>query len=164
MSSVTSDETVYFDMRLVPHRSLSRRGCRLLLATMGTISLTIGTIFWLRGAWPVIGFMGLDVLLVWLALRVSYARARAYERVRLTDARLIVERFAPDGATRRWDLPPTWLRVELAEPVRHDSPVQLWTHGRALEIGLVLAPEPRRAFAQSLNQALAKWRRLPLPA
>lgn len=162
MGSVTSDEPVFFEMRLVPHRSLSRRGFHLLLAALGTLSLSVGTIFWLAGAWPVIGFMGIDVLLLWLALRVSYARARAFEQVRLTDQRLIVERVAPDGATRRWDLQPTWLQVELADPVCHDSPVRLCSHGRALEMGLLLAPEPRLQFARRLRQALADWRRSPM--
>jgi len=65
---------------LVPHRSLSRRGFHLLLGSLGTLSLTVGTIFWLAGAWPVIGFMGLDVLLLWVALRASYSQAKAYEQ------------------------------------------------------------------------------------
>lgn len=163
MGSVTSDDTVFFEARLVPHRSLSRRGFHLLLAALGTLSLSVGTIFWLAGAWPVIGFMGLDVLLLWLALRVSYERAKAYEQVQLTDQSLIVERVAPNGATRRWDLPPTWLQVELAEPVRHDSPVLLRTHGKALAMGLLLAPVPRQQFAGRLRQALADWRK-HLPA
>jgi uncharacterized membrane protein len=157
----TVDRTVFFEMRLVPYRSLSRRGFHLLLGALGGLSLTVGTIFWLAGAWPVIGFMGIDVLLLWAALRVSYARAKAYEQVRLTGESLIVERVAPNGAMRRWNLPPTWLQVELAEPVRHDSPVRLRTHGKALEMGLLLAPEPRRQFAHSLRQALADWRFTP---
>jgi uncharacterized membrane protein len=161
MGSVTPERSVFFERRLVPHRSLSRRGFHLLLGSLGTLSLTVGTIFWLAGAWPVIGFMGLDVLLLWVALRASYSQAKAYEQVRLTEASLIVERVAANGATRRWDLPPTWLKVELAEPVRHDSPVRLWTHGKALDIGLLVAPEPRREFARSLRQALADWRRSP---
>jgi uncharacterized membrane protein len=164
MGSVTPDGSVFFERRLEPHRSLSRRGCHLLLGALATLSLTVGTIFWVAGAWPVIGFMGLDVLLLWAALRVSYNQAKAYEQVRLTEASLIVERVAANGATRRWDLQPTWLQVELAEPVRHDSPVRLWTHGRALDIGLLLAPEPRQEFARSLRQALADWRRSPTPA
>jgi len=32
------------------HRSLSRRGFHLLLGSLGTLSLTVGTIFWLAGA------------------------------------------------------------------------------------------------------------------
>jgi uncharacterized membrane protein len=35
--------------------------------------------FYKIGAWPVVGFLGLDVLIVYLAFRASYAQAQAFE-------------------------------------------------------------------------------------
>jgi uncharacterized membrane protein len=152
---------VLFETRLEPYSSLSPAGFRRLFTVLAIASLTIGTVLFVSGAWPVVGFLGLDVLLLWVALRASYRRT--HEHVRLTERELVVERIAANGRVQRWVLQPNWLTVSLAEPVQHDSPVELRSHGRILRLGLVLAPEPRAAFAAALRRALARIRE-PVPA
>ena len=72
-------EQVLFEARLSPHRSLSFTGFTILMLVLAGISLAIGITFLMMGAWPVFGFFGLDVALVWLAFRANYREARAYD-------------------------------------------------------------------------------------
>ena len=48
-----------FSARLVPYRSLGRSGIWLVVALAATLALIPGTVFFLLGAWPVLGFLGL---------------------------------------------------------------------------------------------------------
>ena len=69
-------EPTIFSAVLTPHRSLSRKGFLALMLVAGGISLVTGTTFLLAGAWPVFGFCGLDVLLLYWALKLSYRRRK----------------------------------------------------------------------------------------
>ncbi|MFN3609851.1 MAG: DUF2244 domain-containing protein, partial [Hyphomonas sp.] len=72
------------DAVLTPNRSLSRKGFLIAMtAIAGTFFLT-GLIFLSMGALPILGFMGLDVLAIWLAFHVSYRRQREETRVTVT--------------------------------------------------------------------------------
>lgn len=147
-----------FDAVLQPHRSLGPRGFLALMAGVGLVSFAAGMAFVLAGAWPVMGFFGLDVLLVFLAFRFNYIAARRYETVRLTADSLVVEHVAPDGTRREWKFQPYWLRVSMDDPPRHDSKLILTSHGRSLVIGAFLSPDERLEFAQALRDALDKLR------
>ncbi len=52
---------LYFDAWLRPHRSLTRRGLALVLALAAVPSFGLGLVFLSLGAWPVTGFLVLDV-------------------------------------------------------------------------------------------------------
>ena len=125
---------------------------------VGALSLIIGTGLYLAGAWPVFGFLGLDVLLVYLALKASYRDARISETLELNDRELIVERIGARGDSDRRSFQPAWLRVELAEPVLPDTPLLLQSHGRSFAIASFLGPAERRAVARRLKRALDIWR------
>src|SRR5437763_17145681 len=77
-------EPTIFSAVLTPHRSLSRKGFLALMLVAGGISLVTGTKFLLAGAWPAFGFCGLDVLLWYWALKLSYRRATGSEQVTVT--------------------------------------------------------------------------------
>lgn len=124
----------------------------------------VGLLFLLLGAWPVIGFCGFELLLLYIAFRVSFRDARASERIRLSDAGLEISRLTPDGAvTRTWRFPPNWLRVTMDEPPRHDSKLLLSSHGRNLVIGRFLTADERVELAGALRAALDRWRCKPNP-
>lgn len=152
-----SETRVFLDAVLQPYRSLPPGGFAALMAVLGGLSLVAGVACVLAGAWPVFGFFGLDVLLVYLAFRLSYRGARLRETVRLTERSLTVERVSPRGERRRWQFEPYWIRV-LFEDRDEASAVTLASHGRALVVGSFLAAEQRRSFAATLRGALASWR------
>src|SRR5262245_50718554 len=113
-----TQEPTIFSAVLTPHRSLSRNGFLILMLVMGGISLATGMAFPLAGAWPVFGFCGLDVLLVYLAFQVSYRRAKAYEQVTVTPSELTVRKVSHHGRISEWTLNPLWVRLDRSEERR----------------------------------------------
>jgi uncharacterized membrane protein len=154
---------VIFQALLHPHRSLSPRGFYILMGAVAAISFTVGGLFFAAGAWPILGFYGLDVLLVYLFLRANYKSGMVYERVRLTEDQLTVERGDYRGAQATFRFQPYWLRITMDDPPEHHSQVVLTSHGKSLVIGAFLSPEERADFARALNRALDRAR-TPRPA
>lgn len=146
------------DAVLTPSRSLSPAGFRVLMGVVGFLCLGGGAAFAAMGAWPVFGFLGLDVLLVWTAFRASYRSGRLRETIRLDRDALRVSRTGPDGRTRSWSFQPSWLRVDLDEPVGHESQIRLSSHGRTLVVGSFLAPGERAGLARAIRAGIARWR------
>ena len=148
---------VFFDAVLYPHRSLPPQGFVLLMVVLGAVSFAAGMSFVLMGAWPICGYFGIDVLLVYFAFRASYRSARMHEWVRLTGDTLTVERVGAHGERWRWQFQPYWLRVVLEE---HDESNRLViaSHGRELVVGGFLAPAERKTLATALKDALHRWR------
>lgn len=153
----------YLDVELTPHRSLGPRGFLALMAGVSVLCFAGGVVFAHFGAWPVAGFFGLDVALIYLAFRASYRAAAHRETIRLTSDALRVERIEPSGRTQAWTFQPYWLRVRLEEPPGRASVLSLGSHGRALVIGSHLAPEERASLAAALNAALERARTTPPP-
>jgi uncharacterized membrane protein len=150
---------IFFRASLSPGRSLSKRAFRRVMIAAALFSLTVSTVTFAAGAWPIFGFMGLDVLLVYLAMRVSYRRGRVQEVLELDQDVLTVDRTDQRGERRQWRLQPAWLGVELAEPVRPDTLLTLRSHGRSVAVGAAITPDQRRQVARDLQHALELWRR-----
>ena len=154
-----SPRRLLFQAHLKPHRSLSRRAFRRVMIGVTLFSLTVSAVTFYAGAWPVFGFMGLDIALVYVALSISYRRGLVTETLELDEHALTVERTDPRGTNHKWRLQPAWLKVELAEPILPQTPVVLRSHGESLPIGVFLHPRQRREIARDLRSALARWRR-----
>ena len=152
------EDAVLFDALLTPYRSLSPTGFAILMSAIGLVGFAAGLAFYLIGAWPIIGFGGVEFGLFYLMFRLNYRSARISERIRLTPSSLTVERRDLKGDVQRWSFPAFWLRVELAEPTEPDSPLVLSSHGRSLAIGRFLPPGERRDFANALRAALTTAR------
>ena len=155
---------LFFERVLLPYRSLPRRGFHLLMGILGLISLAVGIGFVAVGAWPVIGFFGLDVGLVYLAFRLSYRSARQSETIRLAGDAFTVERVSVRGERRIWQFQPFWLRVILQERPDASNRLIVASHGRSLEIGDFVSPTTRRELAVTMREAIARWRKSLNPA
>lgn len=147
-----------FDAVLYPHRSLTPFGFLVLMVAIAICSTIVGILFWIAGAWPVVGFLGLDVLLIYAAFRLSYRDARRYETVRLTQETLVVERFVRGHRVLFEDLQPYWLTVLLEEERSGTNRLILRSHGRSVEIGAFLSPPEKVDLADSLRSALTTVR------
>ena len=157
-------EPPYFERVLAPHRSLPPRGFQVLMLILGAISLAVGIGFVAIGAWPVTGFFGLDVALVYLAFRLNYRSAGRRETLRLGEDAFTVERVGVRGERRVWQFQPFWLRVILEERSDHSNRLLVASHGRSLVIADFLAPAMRRELAATIREALARWRAALNPA
>jgi len=155
--------TEIFAAVLRPHRSLNNRGFAIVMVALGALSFAVGTTFYLLGAWPVPGFLGLDVLAVYLAFRWSYRSARASEEIRVSRERLIVRRVTANGHASVTEINPYWARIELHRwPPFGITRMAITSHGRALPIGSFLGAKERERLAAALSAALAQARAAPL--
>ncbi len=143
-----------FDAILHPHSSLGPSGFMLVMAMIGVTSFIAGVAFVIAGAWPVFGFLGFDVVLVYVAFKLNYRDARRYETVTLTDDELTVRKVEPNGRRRTFKFQPYWLQVDLDDPPGPGSELMLRTHGMALEIGKFLTADEKAEFACALRAEL----------
>lgn len=155
---------VFFDAILHPHRSLGRGGFRVLMGVVIAVNLMVAGLCYAAGAWPVVPFCGLDVLVIWGAFQLNYRAARLYERVRLTDADLTVQRVVWKKPELRWTFQPYWLRIRVEDQPDQPQRVTLTSHGQSVQVGSFLSPDERVEFARSLENALRLWRRPPCSA
>jgi uncharacterized membrane protein len=155
-------EPTIFSAVLTPHRSLGPRGFVIFMAVLGGLSFIGGIVFLMAGAWPVFGFFGLDVLLVYWAFRANYRSGRAYEEVTVTPTELKVRKVSHHGRVSEWTLNPLWVRLDRDEHEEFGiERLFLTSRGRRLIIGGFLAPEEKASFAQALSAALAEAKRGP---
>lgn len=139
---------------LRPHRSLGPTGFVVLMSIISGISFLTGAVFFFMGAWPVLGFFGLDVLLIYIAFRLNYRSARLHETVELSGADLTVTRIHPSGRRERFVFNPYWVRVRLAEGRDGRTDLRLHLRGKELSFGRFLTDDERRDFAKALTGAL----------
>lgn len=150
-------EPTIFSAVITPHRSLGRTGFVVLMAIFGGISFISGMVFLIAGAWPVFGFFGLDVALLYWAFRLNYRRADAYEEVTVTPSALTVRKVSHRGLVREWALNPLWVRLE---KVSHEEfgieRLLLVSRGKQLVIAHFLGPDEKASFARELGAALGE--------
>jgi len=161
MADEIAPATVHWQSTVRPHRSLPPRGFHVLMAVLALASIVSGIMFVRAGAWPVCGFFGLDVLLLYIAFRVSYRSGRMHETLRLAGDDLTVERVSIRGEVRLWRFQAFWLRVRLVETGQDTNRLLLTSHGRTLAVAGFVSPGERRTLKGELDQALAEWRARP---
>jgi uncharacterized membrane protein len=150
----------FFSARLTPYRSLGPRGFLALMVAVSLVCFGAGMVFVAIGAWPVMAFFGLDVLLVYVAFRYSYGQARAFEDVHVSASDIHVIRVSHHGVAQEFHMNPAWARLSVHR-VEDEGVVglDLVSHGRALSIGSFLNPGDRESFAEALGRALSTARR-----
>jgi uncharacterized membrane protein len=151
-----------FAARLSPHRSLGARQVRIVLIVFGLGAFVSSLPFLFLGAWPIAGFMGLDILALWFAFRINARDARAYEEISVTPVELALARVSARGKRREWRFNPLWVRLE--RKVDEDFGLlrlDLRHRGQTLELASCLGPPEKAEFADSLALALAEARRGP---
>lgn len=149
----------FFRALLTPHRSLSRRGFAILMIAVAAVCFGYGLFFLSIGAWPVFGFLGLDVLLVYLAFRINYRAARAREEVSVSRVAVEIRKIAPSGRADEHFFNPFWARFN----VRRHAEIGITAmavegQGRSVPIGAFLNPDDRESFATAFGEALATAR------
>ncbi|MGI9464318.1 MAG: DUF2244 domain-containing protein [Aestuariivirgaceae bacterium] len=146
-----------FRAELVPHRSLSPRGFAIFMSFVAGLSFIGGAVFLAIGAWPVIGFIGLDVLLIYWAFKLSFRDSERREIVEVGDHEVVVTRLCPGKPAQKLQFQRSWLRIELEEDVEREliGRLRMFERGRAYEIGSFLSPQDRKDFCAALKGAVA---------
>ena len=151
-----------FSALLTPHRSLSRTGFLVLMAFLSVVSFAAGLAFLLMGAWPVLGFFGLDALAIYWAFRVNFRRARATEEIWVTPFELRVRRVSHRGHVVEFVLNPLWVQLDQKTHAEFGiEKLYLVSKGRRVAIASFLGPDEKASFAKALLAALQAARRGP---
>ena len=157
-----NSEPTIFSAVITPNRSLDRVGFVVLMGLVCFVSFVAGIVFLIAGAWPVVGFFGLDVALLYWAFKLNYAHAAAYEEVIITAAELKLRKVSHRGKAREWTLNPLWTKLE-REAHADFGLLRLFlvSRGRRFLVANFLAPEERESFAAALSAALNEAKRGP---
>ena len=160
-----SPEPTLFSAIITPHRSLTGTGFLIVMMLVGGFSFVAGMVFFLLGAWPVVGFLGLDVLLVYWAFKANYRAAAAHEEVTVTPSELRLRRVSHRGEVVEWTLNPIWTKLD-RETNEEFGLLKLFlvSRGRKFPVAGFLSPKERESFAAALSAALGEARRGPTRA
>ena len=157
-----TSEVPLFEDTLRPHRSLGPRGFRVLMLATFAATTALSIPFYLLGAWPIVGFLGLDVLAVYFAFHANFRAARACEHFRLTYFELLFARVSAAGARREWKFSPAWVKLERVDDEDYGPQrLTLVSRGQSWQIGRGVGPERKAEFAGGLARALVEARRGP---
>jgi uncharacterized membrane protein len=152
-----------FTALLRPHRSLSARRLSSIIGLVALCGFLAALPFVVIGYWPIAGFYGLDVALLYWAFRQNMREARAFEEINLTALELSVRKVDATGREARWVFAPLWTRLEQDRgadaEIRH---LQLISRGVHLTIADCLSPADREDFSHCLATALREARKGPV--
>jgi uncharacterized membrane protein len=148
-------DDVIFSATLSPHRSLGRRGFLLIIGGVSALWFVLGLYFWSLGAWPIFGFGGLDVLAIYVALKLNYRSARAYEEVSVSRAEIVVRKVTSAGRVQELRFNPQWVKLEVIA-LEHEGVVRvaLRSRDKRVPVGAFLNPDDRESFAEAFGAAL----------
>jgi uncharacterized membrane protein len=151
-----------FSALLTPHRSLNRTGFLVVMAFVSVVSFAAGLAFLLMGAWPVLGFFGLDVIAIYWAFRINFRRARASEEILVTPSELRLRRISHRGQVMEFVLNPLWVQLDRKTHAEYGiEKLYLVSKGRRIAIAGFLGPDEKASFANALAAALQAARRGP---
>src|ERR1700760_2479109 len=156
------NETELFSARLTPHRSLNRTGFLVVMAFVSVVSFAAGVVFLMMGAWPVLGFFGLDVLAIYWAFRINFRRARAWEEIRVTPSELYVRRVSHRGHVMEFRFNPLWVQLDRKTHAEFGiERLYLVSRGRRVAVAGFLGAEEKESFSKALTTALQAAKRGP---
>src|SRR6201985_2695398 len=155
-------EPVLFSAQLTPHRSLNRTGFVLVMTFLSVVSFATGIAFLIMGAWPVFGFLGLDVLAIYIAFKINFGRARAREEITITPSELRLRRVSHRGHVVEWVLNPLWVQLDQKTHAEFGiEKLYLVSRGRRVSVASFLGADEKASFAKALTAALQAARRGP---
>lgn len=126
-----------------------------LLVGFALLCLTVAGAFAFVGAVPVLGFAGLELVLLFVLLRLSFRRAAAVEGVSISGDATIVRR----GGTEAARLQSYWLTIEPSE--WENRGLVLRSRGQSVAVGAGLAAAEVSDLAAALRGALHRAKITP---
>ncbi len=145
-------DSIVFSAELRPNRSSSRSALKWLALAATGVMVPVAVGFSLAGAWPVFGFMGLELVALVALLHFNHRRTRVVERIAVTERQLHLERINPWGQRESWSIPRHWARIKLIAADAPNSRLELRSHGHVIALGTFLTADERREVAGDLRR------------
>lgn len=150
---LASPGPVLKDWTMKRNCSVSPRQFMCFYASLAVVSITIAVLQLINGAWLVLPFTGIELLVVGCAFAIYARHAVDYERIRLYPNRLVIEQVSADKLSQ-FEFDPRWVRVEPGATPR--DPVRLVSRGQSVAVGLHLPQYRRAQFARELRVWLTR--------
>ena len=148
----------FLDITVLPYRSLSKKNFRNLMIIVSIIFFSIGVFFWSLGAWPVFGFLGLDVLLLYLAFKINYKKGEIFENLKLFRSNLEITRVFPSGKSQKWNLEPYWTKADLLNTSPNEYKLVLKSKEKVVLLGAFLNLNDKKKLMKRINGALLTYK------
>tara|TARA_Y100001960_G_scaffold228989_1_gene240122 strand:+ start:586 stop:939 length:354 start_codon:yes stop_codon:yes gene_type:complete len=110
------------------------------------------------GAWPVLGFMGLEIILIYIAFKILFGRSESYEHILLDKDKLKIFYNKKNKTLKKIELEPTWLQVKIEDIYKNKDVLTLSSHGKKIVLGNFLIPEERLKLAKKIRYGLNEWK------
>jgi uncharacterized membrane protein len=160
---IDQSDTPLFSAVLRPHRSLSLSGFRLVMALVAGASAVASIPFIVMGFWPVAGFYGLDVALLFFAFRANFETQKQSEEIIISPFDLMLRKISEKGETREWHFNPLWTRLVTEEHQEFGvMKLALTSRNETVPLGQFLPPDDRGRLIRNVSAALSEARRGPI--
>jgi len=143
---------ILFQTRLHPHQSASGPAFIILGIWLCCVFVMTSIVFAAFGAWPVSGFLSLDLIFLCLALWLHKKKSQLFERITIREHTLFFERVSPWGKRQSWSFSTAWLQILIERSDHHYLAFR--SHGTTVKFGDFLTPPERAKVAAQLKQAL----------
>lgn len=123
--------------------------------SMVCFSSVITIYFWWQGAWMVIPFSVIELLVLGIALLIYARHARDYEKITLEGSELFIELHLGNRFTQyRWNAP--WVRIKDPESLKDQKKdlISLEMGTEVVKIGQFILAEKRADLAKEIRQAV----------
>lgn len=143
---------------LWPYRSLGSRGYLYLMIGFVGLIFILSLLFYSLGAWPVIGFLGIEIGLVWLVFRMNYNAGRNFEQISITPDTTSIEKVSWRGNNHYLKITSPWVTARCIKRDGSPDKLILQYHSEQLEIGSFLPPREKSSLADALNESFERMR------
>ena len=141
-------------LRLEPSKSLRPEGASLILVILGGFGLVISGSFMVFGAWPVFGFMALDVLLIYIAFQAQYRRSNRGQEITISNDKIEIKYFKGGVCVKTILLNKYWAKLEQFNCFNRRSKLMFSSHGKFSEIGEFLSLKEKQKLVADLKPLL----------
>lgn len=149
---------LYMDAVIAPNRSMGGMGFKVVLGLLGGMAAVVSIFFFAIGAWPAPLFLGLDVVLVYVALKASFRALNRRERLRVSAETVEVIEESEGKSRTVWSSPTAFTNVDLEALGEHEMSVRLRLSNKRHSVGKALSPPEREALGQALREAIMEAR------
>lgn len=148
-----------FAATLTPNRSLTRKGFRVVIALVVVMASVPAIVFSSLGAWPILGFLGLDVALVWWALAAARREGKREERITLWPDQLELTQVDAAGKETLTRFNPYFVKLVVDRDFNERTiAMHLRTRESDVVIGNFLSQDDKSSFAKAFGTALKRAR------
>ena len=152
---------ILLEAYLSPNVAIKLSAVRWILSLFGCVCVFVGVTFALIGAQPVLGFMGIEIILLFAVYQFCVRNSRMAEQIILSGHSLLFRRIDRYGNISITNLEPLWLRVEIGRAKGVFRHIILASKGRTYNVGVFLTPEEKVVLLNALQRALRKLRTEP---